>query len=43
VRSSNARAWLAVSPHLHASCRRGTNIDRDEVIALRTVMQSAGQ
>jgi hypothetical protein len=41
VRSSNARAWLAVSPHLHASCRRGTNIDRDEVIALRTVMQSA--
>ena len=41
VRSSNARAWLAVSPHLHASCRRATNIDRDEVIALRTVMQSA--
>ncbi len=41
VRSSNARAWLAVSPHLHASCRRGANIDRDEVIALRTVMQSA--
>ncbi len=43
VRASNARAWLAVSPHLHASCRRGTHIDRDEVIALRTVMQSAGQ
>jgi len=41
VRSSNARAWLAFSPHLHASCRRATNIDRDEVIALRTVMQSA--
>ena len=43
VRASNARAWLAVSPHLHASCRRGMHIDRDEVIALRTVMQSAGQ
>lgn len=43
VRASNARAWLAVSPHLHASCRRGAHIDRDEVIALRTVMQSAGQ
>lgn len=41
VRASNARAWLAVSPHLHASCRRGSRIDRDEVIALRTVMQSA--
>ena len=43
VRASNAAAWLAVSPHLHASCRRGAHIDRDEVQALRTVMQSAGQ
>lgn len=43
VRASNAREWLAVSPHLHASCRHGVHIDRDEVIALRTVMQRAGQ
>jgi copper homeostasis protein len=43
VRASNARAWLAVSPHLHASCRRGAHIDRDEVIALRTAMQRAAQ
>lgn len=43
VRASNAREWLAVSRHLHASCRRGACIDRDEVQALRAAMQTAGR
>lgn len=35
VRSSNALAGLAVSPHLHASCRRNGVINRDELAMLR--------
>lgn len=35
VRASNAAAFLRVSPHLHASCRRGGQISADELQALR--------
>jgi len=38
VRASNASAWLAVTPHLHASCRRGASIDGAEVDAFRPVL-----
>ena len=31
VRASNAAAWLAVSPHLHASCRRDGVFRREEL------------
>lgn len=34
VRASNAAIFGAVSPHLHASCRRGGAISGDEVAAL---------
>ena len=34
VRAANARAWLAVSPHLHASCRREGVFSRDELANL---------
>lgn len=38
VRASNATAWLAVTPHLHASCRRGAWLDAQEVRDLRGAM-----
>lgn len=41
VRASNAASFLKVSPHLHASCRRGGVISRDEVTALRQVLGPA--
>lgn len=31
VRATNAKQWLEVSPHLHASCRRDGRFDLDEV------------
>jgi copper homeostasis protein CutC len=31
VRAANAAAWLAVSPHLHASCRSGGVFSREEL------------
>jgi copper homeostasis protein len=37
VRASNAASWLAVTPHLHASCRRGSTIDPAEVEAFRAL------
>lgn len=39
VRGSNARAWLGLSPHLHASCRRNGVIDRAELEHLRDEMR----
>jgi copper homeostasis protein CutC len=42
VRASNARDFLAVSPHLHASCRRAGTISRDELELLAAVLASAG-
>jgi hypothetical protein len=39
VRGANARRWLAVSPHLHASCRRNGVIDRAELEHLRDEMR----
>jgi copper homeostasis protein len=38
VRASNAAAWLQVTPHLHASCRRGAWLDAQEVRDLRAAM-----
>ncbi|MDZ7632716.1 MAG: copper homeostasis protein CutC [Gemmatimonadaceae bacterium] len=38
VRASNASAFLSVSPHLHASCRRDGAISRDELMSLHRVM-----
>jgi copper homeostasis protein len=38
VRASNAAAWLQVTPHLHASCRRGSWLDAAEVRALRAAI-----
>ncbi len=38
VRASNAAEFLAVSPHLHASCRRAGAISADELQALRRVL-----
>ncbi len=38
VRASNAVDWLAVSPHLHASCRRGGVFSLDELLALSRVL-----
>ena len=43
VRASNASAWLAVTPHLHASCRRGPRIDAAEVEAFRPVLARAAR
>ncbi len=40
VRASNARAWLAITPHLHASCRREGAFDVDELAALRAEMKA---
>jgi copper homeostasis protein CutC len=41
VRASNARAWLAISPHLHASCRRNGVFSRDELGLLAAEMRRA--
>jgi copper homeostasis protein CutC len=38
IRASNAADWLKITPHLHASCRRGTWLDAQEVRDLRTAM-----
>ncbi len=39
VRASNARNFLGVSPHLHASCRRDGKISREELVALRACLR----
>jgi copper homeostasis protein CutC len=39
VRGANARRWLALSPHLHASCRRNGVIERAELEHLREEMR----
>jgi copper homeostasis protein CutC len=38
VRADNAAAWLAVTPHLHASCRLGGAFDHDQVRRLREIL-----
>ncbi len=38
VRSSNATSFLAITPHLHASCRTGGRIDPGELAALRAIL-----
>jgi 2-keto-3-deoxy-6-phosphogluconate aldolase len=38
VRASNAADWLKITPHLHASCRRGAWLDVQEVRELRAAM-----
>lgn len=40
VRASNAATFAAISPHLHASCRRGGAISGDEVAALTALRGS---
>lgn len=39
VRAANAQAWLALSPHLHASCRRNGVISREELELIRAEMR----
>ena len=39
VRASNAQAWLGLSPHLHASCRRDGVISREELELIRGEMR----
>ena len=39
VRASNAKAWLALSPHLHASCRRDGVISLAELELIRGEMR----
>lgn len=39
VRASNARAWLGLSPHLHASCRRNGVISLDELEQIQREMR----
>ncbi|MFM7260029.1 MAG: copper homeostasis protein CutC [bacterium] len=39
VRGSNARRWLTLSPHLHASCRRNGVVDLAELEHLRDEMR----
>ena len=41
VRAKNARDFMQVSPHLHASCRRGGIINRDELEDLKNQMTLA--
>ena len=41
VRASNAADFLTVSPHLHASCRRGGSISGAELQSLKEVLSSA--
>jgi len=38
VRAADAAAWLAVTPHLHASCRVGGAFDADEIRRLRAIL-----
>ncbi len=38
VRAANARQFMRISPHLHASCRCDGAISRDELVALREAM-----
>ena len=40
VRASNAREWLAITPHLLASCRRDGAFNVDELNALREEMKA---
>ncbi|MBI1302208.1 MAG: hypothetical protein GC172_00185 [Phycisphaera sp.] len=40
VRAANARAWLAVSPHLHASCRREGVFSAEELALLAREMRA---
>ena len=42
VRSSNADQFLAVSPHLHSSCRIRGEFDREELDRLSRRMKAAG-
>lgn len=42
VRASNAAEWLKITPHLHASCRRGTWLDAQEARDLRAAMGPRG-
>jgi copper homeostasis protein len=42
VRSSNADQFLAVSPHLHSSCRFDGSLDIEELIRLSRRVRSAG-
>jgi len=39
VRAANAKAWLAITPHLHASCRRNGAISGEELELLRDEMR----
>jgi len=39
VRAANARAWLRLTPHLHASCRRNGVISREELELIRAEMR----
>ncbi len=41
VRATNARDFMEVSPHLHASCRRDGRINRDELEDLKIQMTLA--
>ncbi len=41
VRATNARDFMRVSPHLHASCRRGGVISREELEELKNQMALA--
>ena len=41
VRATNARDFMQVSPHLHASCRRGGRINHDELKELKIQMTLA--
>lgn len=38
VRGSNARRWLALSPHLHSSCRRNGRLELDELESIRAAI-----
>ncbi len=40
VRAANAQDWRAVSPHLHASCRRSGSFCLDELVALRLALNA---
>lgn len=43
VRAANARDFLRVTPHLHASCRVGGRISASELAALRSCMPHASE
>ena len=40
VRATNAATWLEVTPHMHASCRRGPMFDIDELRTLHEVIRA---